>query len=113
VPGEPLRLSGLSVGLLAVQLVIGAMFLVAAWLAYRSAVDRRPADAYFAIGFVLAVWVFCMFIGSLRILFLHDTQATPPSVDDKGSRPCAADRVTAVAKNRGAAPRWFCWASWR
>ena len=42
---------------------------------------------YFAVGFVLAVWVFCMFIGSLRILFLHDTQATPPSVDDKGSRP--------------------------
>jgi signal transduction histidine kinase len=57
VPGEPLQLSGLSLGLLAVQLVIGAMFLVAAWLAYRSTVeDRRPADAYLAIGFVLAAF---------------------------------------------------------
>jgi signal transduction histidine kinase len=57
VPGEPLQLSGLTTGLLAVQLVIGAMFLGAAWLAYRSTIrDRRPADAYLAIGFVLAAF---------------------------------------------------------
>jgi hypothetical protein len=30
--------------------------------------------AYFVTGFVLAVYVFYVFIGSLRILFLHDTQ---------------------------------------
>ena len=29
---------------------------------------------YFVAGFVLAVYVFYVFIGSLRILFLHDTQ---------------------------------------
>ncbi|KZC34773.1 MULTISPECIES: hypothetical protein [Rhodanobacter] len=29
---------------------------------------------YFITGFVLAVYVFYVFIGSLRILFLHDTQ---------------------------------------
>jgi signal transduction histidine kinase len=57
VPGEPLRLSGLSAGLLGVQLAIGAMFLGAAWLAYRSTVQqRRPADAYLSIGFVLAAF---------------------------------------------------------
>lgn len=57
VPGEPLQMSGLSAGLLAVQLVIGAMFLGAAWLTYRSTFEqRRPADAYFAIGFVLAAF---------------------------------------------------------
>ena len=56
-PGEPLQLSGLSTGLLAVQLVIGAMFLGAAWLAYRSRIEeRRPADTYLAIGFVLAAF---------------------------------------------------------
>jgi signal transduction histidine kinase len=57
VPGEPLRLSGLSMGLLGVQLVIGAMFLGAAWLSYRSTVQqRRPADVYLAIGFILAAF---------------------------------------------------------
>ncbi len=57
VPGEPLQLSGLSMGLLAVQLVIGLMFLGAAWLAYRSRIEeQRPADAYLAIGFVLAAF---------------------------------------------------------
>ncbi len=40
---------------------------------------------YFALGFVLAVYVFYVFIGSLRILFLHDTQeAAAPSVADAG-----------------------------
>lgn len=57
VPGEPLRLSGLSAGLLAVQVVIGAMFLGAAWLSYRSTLQRRrPADVYVAIGFILAAF---------------------------------------------------------
>lgn len=57
VPGEPLQLSAASAGLLAVQVVIGTMFLGAAWLAYRSAVkQRRPADAWVAIGFILAAF---------------------------------------------------------
>lgn len=34
---------------------------------------------YFAGGFVLAVYVFYVFIGSLRILFLHDTQEQAPT----------------------------------
>ncbi len=33
---------------------------------------------YFVAGFVLAVYVFYVFIGSLHILFLHDTQAADP-----------------------------------
>lgn len=48
---------------------------------------------YFVLGFVLAVYVFYVFIGSLRILFLHDTPeagapaATDPSVPaGKGQR---------------------------
>ena len=57
LPDEPLRFSVLSAGLLAVQLVIGAMFLGAAWLAYRSSARyHRPADAYLAVGFVLAAF---------------------------------------------------------
>ena len=57
VPGEPLSLSGLSAGLLGVQLVIGAMFLGAAWLSYRSTLQQqRPADVYLAIGFILAAF---------------------------------------------------------
>ncbi|OOG51507.1 hypothetical protein [Polaromonas sp. C04] len=36
---------------------------------------------YFVLGFVLAVYVFYVFIGSLHILFLHDTQGAPA---DKG-----------------------------
>ena len=49
---------------------------------------------YYAVGFVLAVYVFYVFIGSLHILFLHDTQnASAPTVvapgtrSDRGQRP--------------------------
>jgi signal transduction histidine kinase len=57
LPGDPLQPSLLSAGLLAVQLGIGVMFLAGAWFAYRTAVrDRRPADAYLAIGLVLAAF---------------------------------------------------------
>lgn len=48
---------------------------------------------YFVLGFVLAVYVFYIFIGSLHILFLHgaDEVATPATNDsrsaaDKGER---------------------------
>lgn len=48
---------------------------------------------YFVVGFVLTVYVFYVFIGSLHILFLHDAQedAAPPAADlftgsDKGGR---------------------------
>lgn len=43
---------------------------------------------YFVGGFVLAVYVFYVFIGSLRMLFLHDTQdklATPGPGDQDGA----------------------------
>ena len=57
LPGDPLAPSLISAGLLGVQLGIGAMFLVSAWLAYRGAVrDHRPADTYLAIGLVLAAF---------------------------------------------------------
>ncbi len=57
LPGEPLELSLVSSGLLAVQIAIGLIFLGAAWLAYRSAVtDRRPADIYLSIGLILAAF---------------------------------------------------------
>jgi signal transduction histidine kinase len=57
LPGEPLEPSLLTAGLLGVQLGIGGMFLLAAALAYRTTVrDHRPADAYLAIGLVLAAF---------------------------------------------------------
>lgn len=42
---------------------------------------------YFTVGSVLTVYVFYVFIGSLRILFLHDTQeqAVPPTTKDPRS----------------------------
>lgn len=49
---------------------------------------------YFVVGFALAVYVFYVFIGSLHILFLHDTQdvvtpttTSPDSTADKGPQP--------------------------
>lgn len=57
LPGEPLQPSLVSAGLLGVQLGIGVMFLAGAWFAYRTAIrDQRPADAYLAIGLVLAAF---------------------------------------------------------
>jgi type VI protein secretion system component VasK len=38
---------------------------------------------YFITGFVLAVYVFYIFIGSLRILFMHDTQEQSAAPNDK------------------------------
>lgn len=43
---------------------------------------------YFVLGFVLSVYIFFLFIGSLRILFLHDAQgreaaAAPPTAADQ------------------------------
>jgi len=38
---------------------------------------------YFVTGFLLAVYVFYVFIGSLRILFLHDTQEQNTTTTDK------------------------------
>lgn len=57
LPTEPLEPSLVSAGLLGVQLGIGTMFLVAAWLAYRSTIrDHRWTDAYLAIALVLAAF---------------------------------------------------------
>lgn len=56
-PGDPLPLSSVSPGLLVTQLVIGALFLVAAWLAYRTRIrDGRPSDGYLAAGLVVAAF---------------------------------------------------------
>ncbi|MEO5829409.1 MAG: hypothetical protein ABIQ36_02465 [Rhodanobacter sp.] len=38
---------------------------------------------YFITGFVLAVYVFYVFIGSLRILFMHDSQEQSAAPADK------------------------------
>ncbi|WP_322998217.1 hypothetical protein [Castellaniella sp.] len=41
---------------------------------------------YFVLGFILAVYVFYVFLGSLRTLFLHDSQgrdAAPVSQEDR------------------------------
>jgi signal transduction histidine kinase len=57
LPGEPLQVSLLSAGLLGVQVGIGAMFLGAAWFAYRATLrEHRPADAYLVIGLILAAY---------------------------------------------------------
>ena len=57
LPGEPLTPSLASAGLLGVQLAIGAMFLGAAWLAYRTTTrERRAPDAYLAVGLILAAF---------------------------------------------------------
>ena len=54
-PGQPLDPATLSPGLLAVQLMIGAMFFATAACAAQTTIrDDRPADAYFAVGLVLA-----------------------------------------------------------
>ncbi|MYN13902.1 hypothetical protein GSY71_12210 [Pusillimonas sp. TS35] len=45
---------------------------------------------YFAAGYVLAVYVFYVFLGSLRTLFLHDEQV----------RPSAARRDSRVREER-------------
>ena len=42
---------------------------------------------YFAVGFVLAVYVFYIFIGSLRIMFMHDTQEQGTTPTDKEQLP--------------------------
>lgn len=42
---------------------------------------------YFAVGFVLSVYVFYIFIGSLRILFMHDTQEQVAAPTDKEQLP--------------------------
>lgn len=42
---------------------------------------------YFSSGFVLAVYVFYVFIGSLRILFLHDTQERTVTTADEERLP--------------------------
>ncbi len=47
---------------------------------------------YFVFGFVLAVYVFYIFIGSLRILFLHDTQEQAASSNADGPSRAAADK---------------------
>ncbi|CBL45414.1 Hypothetical protein HDN1F_18310 [gamma proteobacterium HdN1] len=45
-------------------------------------------NAYFVIGFVLGVYVFYVFIGSLRILFLHarEEAAANQSNDEQGGQ---------------------------
>lgn len=56
-PGTPLSLVEVSVPLFGAQLGIGALFLVAAWFAYRRAMaDPRPFDAFLAAGLVLAAF---------------------------------------------------------
>lgn len=56
-PDQPLDLTTLSPGLFVVQLGIGAMFLIGAWLAYRTTIRYdRGADAYLAAGLVLAAF---------------------------------------------------------
>lgn len=42
---------------------------------------------YFASGFVLTVYVFYIFIGSLRILFLHDAPEPGATPTNKGKQP--------------------------
>jgi signal transduction histidine kinase len=57
LPRQPLELSMIAPGHLAVQVVTGAMFLFAAWFAYRTSVrDARPADAYLAGGLIIAAF---------------------------------------------------------
>jgi signal transduction histidine kinase len=56
-PDQQLALDTVSSGWLLVQLGIGAMFVAAAWFAYRTTVrDGRPADAYLAAGLILAAF---------------------------------------------------------
>ncbi|MEO7067331.1 MAG: hypothetical protein ABI114_10515 [Rhodanobacter sp.] len=48
---------------------------------------------YFVVGFVLAVYVFYIFIGSLHILFLHGAdEAAPPATNDSRSAANKGDR---------------------
>lgn len=48
---------------------------------------------YFVCGFVLAVCVFYLFIGSLHILFLHDAQEQAAASNAEGQGRAAADKA--------------------
>ncbi len=48
---------------------------------------------YFGTGFVLAVYVFYVFIGSLHVLFLHDTQEQVALTTADRQGRAAADKV--------------------
>lgn len=72
-----------------VDLTLSALACVAAvllswpfWRTFEYWAESRVAWwIYFAVGFVLAIYVFYIFLDSLRMLFLHDTQATPIARD--------------------------------
>jgi signal transduction histidine kinase len=56
-PGSPLSLGEVSPPLFLAQLGIGALFLLAAWFAYRRAVGYgQPADGFLAAGLILAAF---------------------------------------------------------
>lgn len=42
---------------------------------------------YIAVGYVLAVYVFYVFLGSLRTLFLHDAQGHQSSAESQEKQP--------------------------
>lgn len=50
---------------------------------------------YFVVGFVLAVYVFYIFIGSLRTLFLHDALEHAGSASAGGAERSKSDEVNA------------------
>lgn len=59
------------------------------WRTFEYWAESRVAWLiYFVTGFVIAVYVFYVFIGSLRILFVHDTQEQADTSNaDKGKAP--------------------------
>lgn len=79
------RIIDLSLSVLA---SIAALFL--SWPFWRDygywAESHTAWPLYFVVGFLLAIFVFYIFIGSLHILFLHDTQekAAASAVNDTG-----------------------------
>jgi succinate dehydrogenase/fumarate reductase cytochrome b subunit len=83
-------------GLVLSVLVCVAAFLLSwpFWRTYAYWAESRSAwRLHFATGFVLVVYVFHVFIVSLRILFIHDAQeltlpaaAKPGAAADQGQR---------------------------
>lgn len=70
--------------ILAVLASVAAVFLSwPFWRDYEYWAESHAAwPVYFVVGFLLAIYVFYVFIGSLHILFLHDSQEKAAALID-------------------------------
>lgn len=72
---------------LTISVLACVVFTLLSWPFWRNyeywAESHQAWWIYFAVGFLLALYVFYVFIGSLRILFIHDTQQQTTTTTNK------------------------------